>query len=112
MSTKSQSTTHKVPEPQATTHKVPEPQSTGKNSESFQSQQGINKAAVAREIFNQTPPNTPRKEVLHRFMNEAQLTKAGAATYYQNMKKEAGLVHQRTTTTTTAPTEIKSTTKA
>lgn len=79
-----------------TTHKVPEPQATGKNSESFQSQQGVNKAAVAREIFNATASDVPRKDVLQRFMAEAGLTKAGAATYYQNMKKEAGLVSQRT----------------
>ena len=78
--------------PTAETRQVPEPQATGRNSESFQSQQGLNKAAIAREIFNSTPADTPRKAVLERFMNEAHLTKAGAATYYQNMKKDAGQV--------------------
>lgn len=73
---------------------VPEPQHTGRNAESFSTQQGHNKAAIARQIFNEVGTDKPRKDVIARFMAEAQLTPAGAATYYQNMKKEAGLVAQ------------------
>jgi hypothetical protein len=71
---------------------VPEPQHTGRNAESFSTQQGSNKAAIARKIFNEIGTDQPRKAVIERFQSEAHLTPAGAATYYQNMKKEAGLV--------------------
>lgn len=73
---------------------VPEPQPTGRNSESFKSTGAINKAEVARHIFNEVGVDLPRKEVLQRFQKEAGLTAAGASTYYQNFKKEAGLVGQ------------------
>lgn len=71
---------------------VPEPQHTGRNAESFTTQAGHNKAAVARAIFNDVGTKLPRKDVIKRFQEEAGLTPAGAATYYQNMKKDAGLV--------------------
>lgn len=73
---------------------VPEPQHTGRNAEGFSTQQGHNKAAIARQIFNDVGTQLPRKDVIARFQAEAGLTPAGAATYYQNMKKDAGLVAQ------------------
>lgn len=73
---------------------VPEPQHTGRNAESISTSAGTNKAAIAREIFNEVGTSLPRKDVITRFVNEAKLTPAGAATYYQNMKKDAGLVAQ------------------
>lgn len=73
---------------------VPEPQATGRNAESFSTQTGHNKAAIARQIFNEIGTDEPRKTVIERFQKEAGLTPAGAATYYQNMKKDAGLVAQ------------------
>lgn len=58
------------------------------------------KSDKAREIFNQCyanfhtdPKSVPqRKDIIQRFVTEAGLTPAGAATYLQNMKKKAGLV--------------------
>jgi hypothetical protein len=73
---------------------VPEPQATGRNAESIQTGAGFNKAAKAREIFNEVGTSLPRKDVIKRFQDEAMLTPSGAATYYQNMKKDAGLVAQ------------------
>jgi hypothetical protein len=71
---------------------VPEPQHTGRNAETIGTAGSFNKAAVARAIFNEVGTTQPRKEVIARFKAEAKLTDSGAATYYQNMKKEAGLV--------------------
>jgi hypothetical protein len=53
----------------------------------------LTKADIGRTIFNEELPNgLVRKTVIGRLIKEAQLTKAGAATYFQNMKKKAGLV--------------------
>lgn len=65
-----------------------------KNSETFTTGGAASKASVARQIFNSAAPDTPRKDILARFQSDAGLTKAGAATYYQNMKKDAGMVAQ------------------
>lgn len=46
------------------------------------------KADIARGIFAEMQGAT-RKDVIARFMSEARLTKAGAATYYQNFKAKA-----------------------
>lgn len=46
------------------------------------------KADVARAIFAEMT-GAARKDVIARFISEAGLTKAGAATYYQNLKKAA-----------------------
>ena len=55
----------------------------------------ISKAAMGREIFDAelATGQLIRKNVINRLMKEAGLTKAGAATYFQNMKKKAGLVN-------------------
>jgi hypothetical protein len=56
------------------------------------------KADKARTIFKEaygTSPVPQRKDIIHRMVNEAGLTKAGAATYLQNMKTKAGLVVSR-----------------
>lgn len=71
---------------------VPEPQHTGRNSESFVSAGGMNKMAISRKIFNEIGTKEPRKNVIARMKDEANLSDAAAATYYQNLKKEAGLV--------------------
>ena len=63
------------------------------------------KADKARAIFKEcyAMPQVPqRKDIINRFVVEAGLTKAGAATYLQNMKKKAGLVVARVQST--APT--------
>lgn len=56
----------------------------------------ITKASLARGIFEEELKNgLVRKDTINRLMGEANLTKAGAATYFQNMKKKAGLVVSR-----------------
>lgn len=54
----------------------------------------ITKADLAREIFDRMygQPNVRRKDILKAFEDEAGLTKNGANTYYQNIKKAKGLV--------------------
>ena len=53
----------------------------------------LTKAELGRAIFAEELQNgLVRKVTIGRLMNEALLTKAGAATYFQNMKKKAGLV--------------------
>lgn len=60
----------------------------------IQPQAAQNKAAKAREIFSEMQTEgKPRKDTIQRFVDEAGLTEKGAATYYQNFRKEAGLVH-------------------
>ena len=49
----------------------------------------VSKASVARAIFAEDFGRVARKDVIARFMAEAGLTKAGAATYYQKFKKAA-----------------------
>lgn len=54
----------------------------------------LSKADIGRTIFNEELENgLVRKTVINRLIKEALLTKNGAATYFQNMKKKAGLVH-------------------
>ena len=58
------------------------------------------KADKARTIFKEAYSMSPvpqRKDIINRLVIEAGLTKAGAATYLQNMKTKAGLVVSRTT---------------
>lgn len=62
-----------------------------------QTQAAVSKAAKAREIFNDMQ-GSPRKDVVGKFVSEAGLTEKGAATYYQNFRKEAGLVQSRVET--------------
>ena len=53
----------------------------------------VTKADVARAIFNESYSMNPvpqRKDILNRFVEEAGLTKSGAATYLQNFKDKAG----------------------
>lgn len=54
----------------------------------------VTKADTGRTIFNEelATGTLVRKNVIDRLMKEAGLTKAGAATYFQNMKNKAGLV--------------------
>ena len=72
--------------------------------------QAQTKAQKARAIFAEMngQPGVARKDVIARIQTECDLGKAAAATYYQNAKDKAGLVHHRTTVapateTTTAP---------
>lgn len=60
----------------------------------------LTKADTGRTIFNEelATGTLVRKTTIDRLMKEAGLTKAGAATYFQNMKKKAGLVHSTVTT--------------
>jgi hypothetical protein len=54
----------------------------------------LTKADIGRTIFEEELQNgLVRKTVINRLMTEALLTKNGASTYFQNMKKKAGLVH-------------------
>lgn len=62
-----------------------------------QTQVAVSKAAKAREIFNDMQ-GSPRKDVVGKFVAEAGLTEKGAATYYQNFRKEAGMVQSRVET--------------
>lgn len=56
----------------------------------------LTKADVGRSIFEEELKNgLVRKTTIDRLMKEALLTKAGAATYFQNMKKKAGLVNSK-----------------
>jgi hypothetical protein len=52
------------------------------------------KAAKALAIFNDMPGKT-RKEVMARFQTELGMSDAGAATYYQNIRKKLNLVGTR-----------------
>lgn len=58
------------------------------------------KAQIAQAIFDEDARAKPRKEVIGRMRTEAGLTEAGASTYYQNMKKTAGMVKPRVLVTT------------
>ena len=56
----------------------------------------VTKASLARGIFEEELLNgLSRKNTINRLILEANLTKAGASTYFQNMKKKAGLVVSR-----------------
>lgn len=66
----------------------------GKGATVVETQQSQSKAAKAREIFSEMA-GSPRKEVVQKFIEEAGLTEKGAATYYQNFRKEAGMVQSR-----------------
>lgn len=59
-----------------------------------QTEAAVSKAAKAREIFSEMS-GSPRKDVVQKFVEEAGLTEKGAATYYQNFRKEAGMVQSR-----------------
>ena len=61
------------------------------------------KAARAQEIFNEIGRTQPRKVVISRFVSEVELSPSGASTYYQNMKKNAGMVNRRELVTTAVP---------
>lgn len=50
---------------------------------------GTSKTAIAKRIFAEMTGKT-RKEVIERFITEAELTPAGASTYYANFKKANG----------------------
>lgn len=62
-----------------------------------QTEAAVSKAAKAREIFSEMS-GSPRKDVVQKFVEEAGLTEKGAATYYQNFRKEAGMVQSRVAT--------------
>lgn len=54
---------------------------------------GPSKAELARKIMEEMwddiqAGKVKRKDVIHRFVGEAGLTKAGASTYYGNIKKK------------------------
>lgn len=59
----------------------------------------LTKVQIAQQIFDQERARTndqlSRKLVIELIMNAANLSKAGASTYFQNMKKEAGMVIPR-----------------
>ena len=59
----------------------------------------VTKAEKARAIFAEMngQPGVARKDVIARIQTECDLSKPAAATYYQNAKEKAGLVHHRTT---------------
>lgn len=58
------------------------------------------KADLGRTIWNEEVVSMNgqcpiRATTIKRLMTEANLTKAGASTYYQNMKKKAGFVNKK-----------------
>lgn len=53
------------------------------------------KAHVAQQIFDRIGRTEPRKNVIAAFVSDAGLSPSGASTYYQNMKKAAGMVNKR-----------------
>lgn len=59
----------------------------------------LSKAALALQIYNEAEANAAaagieisRKDIIKRFMVEAELSKAGAQTYYQNIRRKKGLI--------------------
>ena len=68
----------------ATTHRTPKAES---------------KVAQATRIFCQMS-NFSRRFVIQRFVDELGLTDKGASTYYQNCRKNAGLVNSSRKTST------------
>lgn len=63
--------------------------------------QVLTKADKARIIFKESYAQNPvpkREIIIKRFMTEAGLSKAGAGTYLQNMKKKAGYVNSKPVT--------------
>lgn len=52
------------------------------------------KTAKAEQMFNSNP-GAQRSEVIQRFESELGLTPKGASTYYQTMRKRAGLTAPR-----------------
>jgi hypothetical protein len=82
---------------------TPVVEKTTAQSEAIVTQAAVNKAEKARAIFKEcyAMPQVPqRKDIIARMVKEAGLTKAGAATYLQNMKTKAGLVVKRNSTPT------------
>ena len=66
------------------------------NNVVLQQNVSVSKASLGRIIFEEELKNgLVRKNVIKRLMLEAGLTNNGAATYFQNMKKKAGLVQSR-----------------
>lgn len=59
----------------------------------------IKKTALAQKVFDdeveKAGGNPPRSATIKRMMEECNLTKQGASTYFQNMKKAAGFVTAR-----------------
>lgn len=62
------------------------------------SETSTKKSILAQAIFDECYKMVPvpqRKDIINRLTLEAKLTKAGAATYLQNMKKKAGYVQAK-----------------
>ena len=59
----------------------------------------IKKTTLAQKVFDdevqKAGGNPPRAATIKRMMEECNLTKPGASTYFQNMKKAAGFVTAR-----------------
>jgi hypothetical protein len=82
---------------------TPVVEKTTTQPEAIVTQVAVTKAEKARTIFKEcyAMPQVPqRKDIIARMVTEAGLTKAGAATYLQNMKTKAGLVVKRNSTPT------------
>lgn len=66
----------------------------GSNNTGVATEVKVTKADVAREVFKRMygTEGVARKNIIAALIAEAKLTKAGAATYYQNMvaKRKAG----------------------
>lgn len=60
-------------------------------TETIRTHRGNSKVARAQHIFTQMV-GFPRSSVIRRFEEELDLTPKGASTYYQNQRKEAGMV--------------------
>ena len=58
----------------------------------------LSKAAIAKQIFEEelATGTLVRKNILARFKSEANLTQAGANTYYNNLREKHNLVVHRT----------------
>ncbi len=56
----------------------------------------ISKAQYARQLYDQEEAKSQpmiRKNIIEMFMKVVGLTKPGASTYYQNIRKTKGLIH-------------------
>jgi hypothetical protein len=91
-------TPEKEPEVQSVVERVPDKRSASMVSDNMlmkvkseaqkMMNEGCSKAEAAREVYDKLKGKT-RKEVIKVFMEGVGLTKAGASTYYYDIKKKA-----------------------
>lgn len=68
-------------------------------SSTIRTPRGQSKVAKAAKIFC-SMDGFERRFVIQRFMNDLDLTEKAASTYYQNCRKQAGMVQSRVAAST------------